>query len=480
MKNKITTGLVGSQEKVDLGFTNLENELTLDRLPVLGKIPSWLSGTLIRNGPSKFKLDRQKLNHWFDGLSMLHKFSFTNGQVSYANKFIKSNAYKHAKENGKISFNEFATDPCRSIFNRVSAMFSSHATDNTNVNITRIANKFIAMTESPIPVEFDPYTLETLGVVDYNDHISGNISTAHPHHDFGKGETINYMTQLSRESRYNIYSIRTGIGRELTASISVKEPSYMHSFALTERYIILVEFPFTVNPLHMMVSGKPFIENFKWKSDKGTRFTIVSRADGKIVDNYLCEPFFAFHHVNAFERENKVVIDLVAYDDSSIISSFYLDVLKGNGLNTIPTSTLRRYSITLNSGSIEYEPIHQMLEFPRINYKRYNMKEYNFLYAAGLHSVGDLTNRLIKVNVKSRDFNIWSERGCHPGEPVFVPKPGSTLEDDGLILSVVLDSKKKNSFLLVLSAQTFEEIARAEVPHHIPYGFHGQYYGDIN
>jgi beta,beta-carotene 9',10'-dioxygenase len=230
----------------------------------------------------------------------------------------------------------------------------------------------------------------------------------------------------------------------------------------------------------MMVSGKPFIENFKWKSDKGTRFTIVSRADGKIVDNYLCEPFFAFHHVNAFERENKVVIDLVAYDDSSIISSFYLDVLKGDGLNTIPTSTLRRYSITLNSGSIEYEPIHQMLEFPHINYKRYNMKEYNFLYAAGLHSVGDLTNRLIKVDVKSRDFNIWSERGCHPGEPVFVPKPGSTLEDDGLILSVVLDSKKKNSFLLVLSAQTFEEIARAEVPHHIPYGFHGQYYGDIN
>ena len=84
------------------------------------------------------------------------------------------------------------------------------------------------------------------------------------------------------------------------------------------------------------------------------------------------------------------------------------------------------------------------------------------------------------INVKNRDFTIWSEKGCHPGEPVFVPKPGSVQEDDGLILSVVLDSNKETSFLLTLNAQTFDEIARAEVPHHIPYGFHGQYYGIID
>jgi beta,beta-carotene 9',10'-dioxygenase len=65
-------------------------------------------------------------------------------------------------------------------------------------------------------------------------------------------------------------------------------------------------------------------------------------------------------------------------------------------------------------------------------------------------------------------------------EPVFVPMPNSVKEDDGLVMSVVLDSNKGNSFLLVLNAQSFQEIARAEVVHHIPFGFHGQYYGDIN
>ena len=121
-----------------------------------------------------------------------------------------------------------------------------------------------------------------------------------------------------------------------------------------------------------------------------------------------------------------------------------------------------------------------MLELPRINYKRTNMKDYDFMYAAGIHSIGDFTNRLIKINVKSKDFAVWSEKGCHPGEPVFVARPRGVSEDDGLVLSVVLNSNRGNSFLLVLNAQSFEEIVRAEVPHHIPYGIHGQYYGDIN
>lgn len=44
------------------------------------------------------------------------------------------------------------------------------------------------------------------------------------------------------------------------------------------------------------------------------------------------------------------------------------------------------------------------------------------------------------------------------------------------VLSVVLNAQKGNSFLLVLDAHTFEEIGRAEVPHSIPFGLHGQYF----
>jgi beta,beta-carotene 9',10'-dioxygenase len=40
----------------------------------------------------------------------------------------------------------------------------------------------------------------------------------------------------------------------------------------------------------------------------------------------------------------------------------------------------------------------------------------------------------------------------------------------------VLDTDAERSFLLVLDAADFTELARATVEHHIPVGFHGSYY----
>ena len=65
------------------------------------------------------------------------------------------------------------------------------------------------------------------------------------------------------------------------------------------------------------------------------------------------------------------------------------------------------------------------------------------------------------------------------GELVFAEAPNPQAEDDGVVLSVVLNADKGSSFLLVLDAHTFEEIGRAEIPHHIPYGFHGEWFTSV-
>ena len=54
-------------------------------------------------------------------------------------------------------------------------------------------------------------------------------------------------------------------------------------------------------------------------------------------------------------------------------------------------------------------------------------------------------------------------------------EPGAEAEDAGVLLSIVLDEERGSSFLAVLDAATLEELARAEAPHHIPFGFHGQF-----
>ena len=83
----------------------------------------------------------------------------------------------------------------------------------------------------------------------------------------------------------------------------VAEPSYMHSFALTERYAMLVAFPLVVNPLRLALAGRPFIENYRWKPELGTRVLVFDREDGELHGAYEAEPRFSFHHVNAFERD---------------------------------------------------------------------------------------------------------------------------------------------------------------------------------
>jgi beta,beta-carotene 9',10'-dioxygenase len=57
---------------------------------------------------------------------------------------------------------------------------------------------------------------------------------------------------------------------------------------------------------------------------------------------------------------------------------------------------------------------------------------------------------------------------------VFVAFPKAEREDEGVLLSVVLDATAGASFLLVLDAGNLSELARARAPHHIPFSFHGR------
>src|SRR5438046_5050219 len=96
------------------GFQTLEQEVEVDRLSTEGELPPWLSGSLIRTGPARFEANGRSLNHWFDGQAMLHRFSFADGAVGYANRELETRA-DAAVRAGRIDYREFATDPCRSI-----------------------------------------------------------------------------------------------------------------------------------------------------------------------------------------------------------------------------------------------------------------------------------------------------------------------------------------------------------------------------
>lgn len=456
-----------------IGFETLADEVRIDALPVEGELPDWLEGSLLRTGPARFEVGEQRMRHWFDGLAMLHRFGFSGGTVSYANRAQEGRAQQAAEAAGEISYSEFATDPCRSLFKRAMTAFQPQLTDNCNVNLVQLGERFVAMTETPLPVQFDPDTLAAAGVAW---KVPGQLTTAHPHLDRASGGMINYAAKLGARSEYRFFRVDPDPEREpeLLTSLPAKEPAYMHSFGLSERWIVLAEFPFLVNPLKLALSGKPYIENYRWKPERGTRFTLIDRRTGERRGPFETEACFGFHHVNAYEEPGgDLVADICTFSDAGIVEDLYLDRLRAG--KPIAKASLRRFRIDPDAGTIDTELLStESLELPRINYGRCHERPYRYVWGAGIGDSG-FFDRIVGVDLESRESAVWSEPDAYPGEPVFVAAPGAEDENEGALLSVVLDAAAQSSFLLVLDAATLTERARARVPHHVPFSFHGQF-----
>ncbi len=471
---------VASYAAVGLGETP---ESVIPDLPVDGELPDWLGGTLLRNGPGTFRVGAERYRHWFDGLAMLHRFTIDRGRVSYASRFLEGRARSEADRTGRIAFSEFATDPCRSLFARTAAIFHPEVTDSAKVNVTRIADRYLALAETPIQVEFDPATLATVGVAGWDDSTFGRMTTVHPHLDAQRGEGFNLVTRYGAISRYVLRRFvldDAALSTTTLASHRAAQPAYLHSFGMSSRYLVIAEFPFVVNPVSLLLWLRPYIENFRWKPGRSTRFHVIERTTGRAVGSYEADPFFAFHHVNAFEDGDDLVVDLVGYDDASIIDAFYVNRLE-DAANELPVGTLRRFRLPVSGQRrpvVATELSTTCIELPSFDHSRMSMRaDLRFVYGIGLHDREGFYDQLVKIDLTDGSTRTWHEPGHYPGEGVFAGRPGRTAEDDGVIMSVVLDADRGTSYLLVLDARTFTEVARAGLPHPVLFGYHGQFYG---
>jgi carotenoid cleavage dioxygenase-like enzyme len=248
---------------------------------------------------------------------------------------------------------------------------------------------------------------------------------------------------------------------------------------MSQRYIALTEFPFTVNSIEIPLSGRPFIENFRWHPERATRILVFDRHTGKKIGTYETEAGFAFHHVGAWDEDGRLVMEYCDHGSPEIIDAFYIDRLRRARTGDFrPQPRLRRVVVDLDgrTTSTEYRS-QEAIELPRINEQSY-LGPYRFVYGIGTTAENnyDTADRLVKIDNESGDAAVWHEPAAYVGEPVFVPSPESNAEDDGVILSVVLDAGRERSYLLALDARSMTELARAYAPHVIPFGFHGEFY----
>ncbi|KAL8608709.1 hypothetical protein ACOMHN_066967 [Nucella lapillus] len=400
--------------------------------------------------------------------------------------------------------------------------------DRTGVNIVRHSDKLFALTESPVLQEVDPETLSLQSKTAIQKVVSVHMSTAHPLMD-RDGSMYNLATAFASSNHYNIIKIpphaldsEEEVARRMKLVASVQSRwtmgiSYNHSFGMTDRHFILLEQPATLNPLTIMPQGgsghlKPasVFRQFELHPKEKLRFHVISRRQGNKVlsTQYYANPCFTFHFVNCYDDGDYLVVDLVSYDNLSIINDLMLSHI-ADSTDDIITSTMRRYVLPLNLGkspqghnlpTLPYTKarakvtspgvVHLTpdyicppkdkvyIELPRINYELFSGRKYRYVYGTTMLTK---LHRLIKLDLDTRTPTYWEEEGCDPGEPVFVPRPGATEEDDGVVLSPVICLRKhkdKPCFLLILDARSFTELARATTPQgvRIAPSFHGNFY----
>lgn len=501
---------------------------------IKGEIPSWINGSFLRNGPGKFEFGETKFTHWFDGMALMHRFHIKDGQVTYSSQFLRSDSYVQNLEKNRIVVSEFGTlatpDPCKNIFARFFSRFQiPKATDNAGVNFVKYKGDFYVSTETNFMRRIDPTTLETKEKVDWSKYIAINAATAHPHYD-REGATYNIGNSYGRKGfLYHIFRVPPGVGQNDEADLSGAEilcsipasdprkPSYYHSFAMSENYIVFIEQPIKLELLKFMlyrIAGKSFNKLMSWNPELETIFHVVNRHTGQLTKTkYYCSAMFTLHQINAYEANGYLIMDMCCGDDGSVIGDLTMENLSqecGEKLDTLYNSLCttilpRRYVLPLDVKEndhndqnlvtlqnttatavrtetgvfLTHEDLYSddllqygSLEFPQINYTYYNARPYRYFYACGFgHFFGD---SLLKMDLEGKKLKVWRHPGMFPSEPVFVPAPDAKDEDDGVVMSVVITPReKKSSFLLVLDAKTFTELGRAEVPVDIPYGTHG-------
>ncbi|XP_011149993.1 carotenoid isomerooxygenase isoform X2 [Harpegnathos saltator] len=366
-----------------------------------GTIPKWLKGTLLRNGPGKLKVGEYTFQHLFDSSALVHRFEISDGKVTYQRRFIQTEVYKKNMAARRIVMTEFGTratpDPCRSIFHRVATIFNSDEkfSDNTMISVYPFGDEYYTFTEAPVMHRIDPKTLETMGKVNVSQYVNIVNHTSHPH-VMTDGTVYNVGLSLTPLGpRYNVvgfYPSRVTVdefGEEkelsmfdqatIVASVPCRwtlNPSYMHTFGITENYFIIVEQPLAISMVSMMVvhvKQEPMVNSFKWHENENTLIHVISRETGKTVKTFVAETFFFLHIINQFETRDRdyVVLDVCCYRDPKMLECMYIDSMKNMHENPDYANMFRgrplRFVLPLKEPCADTPPEHNLITIKTVH-----------------------------------------------------------------------------------------------------------------
>lgn len=434
---------------------------------ITGEIPAELDGTLYRNGPGRWQDHTGRpLHHLFDGDGMVSAFTIKNGAVHYRNRYVRTRHYR-----GKSGTRHLGTNAPGGWWANV----ARPPVNLANTNIVEHAGRLFALWEGGPPHELDQATLETLGERRFGNELRwlGSYS-AHPCLCPSSGALFNFGVEFIPTPHLRIYRSDPAGKLRHYRSVSLPYVAMVHDFAITERYLVFLISPIIPDAIPVALGLKAIGDAMKYRPERGSCFILIPR-DGGDVRRVEHEAVLQFHLSNAFDDRGDVVVDVITYDGGQLLDS--IARFRTSPLDRAP-SELTRFRITESGRVIREQLSDRSCEFPRHHPDREG-RPHRYAYYNTRHHLGTMYDAITKLDlaVGAEDSYPAETVGNSFCEPVFAPRPGATDEDDGWLLSVEYQAGTHTSRLVVLDARSMARgpIASAELTHHVPQGFHGNF-----
>ncbi|KAI6856312.1 hypothetical protein KC343_g1544 [Hortaea werneckii] len=470
----------------------------------------------------------------FDGFTTTHKFELSAGQdgvcdkIWYSSRCQVDELLEQARNDGRLDILSFGQkrDPCDTFYKKLKSAFvpatpQPHAAVAIRPTLPSEETKLRAdsdhgrrlltlTTDNATTKQFDFDTLEPIGIAQQDNlhpSLVGPMSAAHASHDPVTGETFNYNLAFGRIPAYRVFRTKSDGTTDILAEISgnLVKPAYLHSLALTPNFVILCVWPafFKSKGIDILWHRNLF-DAMEFDPRAKTKWYIVDRHHNMgVVKTFESPSFFCFHTTNAWEEKIgdsgsvDLTCELIEFANMDILHRFYYTSLVSDQphieathkqhpntqcslvryrLEDVPLqgSTKRRRS----SGIAKKTMAISAGDLPQFN-QTFVFKPHRFVYSVLDRGKSSFHDGLAKTDTATGKMLVWETLRHTPGEPIFIPKPGTKDEDEGVIFSVVLDGDSGESYLLCLDARSFAEIGRAEIGMPVGFGFHGAHFPKI-
>jgi all-trans-8'-apo-beta-carotenal 15,15'-oxygenase len=441
---------------------DLEREHGFEVLHVDGELPPELSGTLYRNGAGQFGQFGTRYTHPFEADGALTAIRFAGGEVTAACRVTRSAGLERERAAGRILYGPRAAWP-----HRFANAADGRRKNVSNINVIVWQGRVLTLWEGGRPIEIAPADLSTLGETDLC--VIGDMFASHPHYVAARRATYSFGMQYGGTTKVHLYELPDAGAARRLGSVELAGPRMLHDFIATDSHLVFFVSPVKAHVFDLVLQSAPFAEMFEWQPELGTEVICVPIDRPDEVVRFTVDAFYQWHFTNAFVRDGRLVVDYIRLPNLDSLTQ----VGSAAPLRAADDGRYHRATIDLAARTLSDERLLDLAcEFPTVAPAvtgGEHAAAYLMLGAlAGIGRFDPRTGALDEHRLSA------TQRAT---EPIFVPRPGATAEDDGHVLALCHDFDVARAFLAVYDARRIAAgpVARAWFDHHVPMTQHGTF-----